>query len=299
MRASGLPDSEVRVAAFEHLDRLSRLFPAGIPHRALREGFVVRGTRIPLLNPQGIFKPSILDLPLTIRTAYQGPYEDRLGDDGLLRYHYRRGGPGQPDNMRLRETIKRKTELIYLCGIEPGIYSASWPAYVVDDDPTEGVFFVALQDYRLMEADDLAVSDTLDRAWVTRLTYRRLHQPAFRTRVLRAYRTSCGVCHLRHQELLDAAHILGDRHPRGDPIVPNGIALCKLHHAAYGNDILGIRPDFLIEVKKEVQDEKDGPMLIHGLQHFHRARLTIPQDPRLSPDPERLAERYEEFLRAS
>ena len=109
---------------------------------------MVRGNRIPLLNPQGIFKPSILDLPLTIRTAYQGPYEDRLGEDGLLRYHYRKGGPGQPDNVRLRETIGRKTDLIYLCGIEPGIYSASWPAHVVEDDPAEEVFFVALQDYR-------------------------------------------------------------------------------------------------------------------------------------------------------
>jgi hypothetical protein len=34
-------------------------------------------------------------------------------------------------------------------------------------------------------------------------------------------------------ELLDAAHILPDGHPKGEPVVPNGLALCKLHHAAF------------------------------------------------------------------
>ncbi|MGH7572800.1 MAG: HNH endonuclease [Gemmatimonadota bacterium] len=292
-------DTEVRTAAFEFLEEKSRLFEAGIPHRVLLQGFVFRGVRIPLLNPQGIFKPAPLDLPLTIRTAYQGPYEDRLGPDGLLRYHYRKGGPRQRDNVRLRKTIEPPTPLIYLCGIDRGLYAASWPAYILFDHRAEEVFYVALEDYRLVESRSTTVSETHDRAWVTRLVYRRLHQPGFRTRVLRAYEASCGVCRLRHSELLDATHILEDTHPRGDPIVPNGIALCKLHHAAYDGHILGIRPDLMIEVKKEVREEKDGPMLVHGLQGFHGETLCAPGDSRLRPDPDRLAERYEEFRQAS
>jgi hypothetical protein len=59
--------------------------------------------------------------------------------------------------------------------------------------------------------------------------------------VLRAYRDCCAVCRLRHEELLDAAHILPDGHPRGEPVVRNGLALCKLHHAAFDRHILGIR----------------------------------------------------------
>src|SRR5919197_4456221 len=50
------------------------------------------------------------------------------------------------------------------------------------------------------------------------------------TGVLRAYRERCAICRLRREELLDTAHILADGHPRGAPIVPNGLALCTLHH---------------------------------------------------------------------
>ena len=85
MGFDGVNDSEIRAAAFEFLDMQRQLFEGRIPYRVLLRDFRFRNTHIPLLSPQGIFKPAILDLPLTIRTAYQGPYEDRLGPDGLLR----------------------------------------------------------------------------------------------------------------------------------------------------------------------------------------------------------------------
>ena len=69
--------------------------------------------------------------------------------------------------------------------------------------------------------------------YITTLVQRRLHQQAFRERVLLAYREACSICRLRHRELLDAAHILPDRHPLGEPLVSNGLALCTLHHAAF------------------------------------------------------------------
>src|SRR5437016_5340681 len=53
------------------------------------------------------------------------------------------------------------------------------------------------------------------RRYVTRLARQRLHQAAFRERVLVAYRRSCCMCGLRHDELLESAHILPDTHPRG------------------------------------------------------------------------------------
>ena len=39
------------------------------------------------------------------------------------------------------------------------------------------------------------------------------------------------LCRLRHQELLDAAHITPDGDAEGEPVISNGVALCKLHHA--------------------------------------------------------------------
>jgi putative restriction endonuclease len=102
-----------------------------------------------------------------------------------------------------------------------------------------------------------------------------------------------------HRVLLDATHILPDKHPQGEPIVPNGISLCKLHHAAYDRNILGIRPDLHIDVRMDILEEVDGPMLQHGLQGFQGERLLIPLHAEDHPNPDFLAERYELFLRAS
>lgn len=109
----------------------------------------------------------------------------------------------------------------------------------------------------------------------------------------------CAICRLRHAELLDAAHILPDRDPRSAPIVPNGLALCTLHHAAFDRDVLGIRPDLRVEVRLDVLEEEDGPMLEHGLQRFHGATVTVPRAEAERPRKEFLAERYELFRRAS
>ena len=85
------------------------------------------------------------------------------------------------------------------------------------------------------------VEDTLRRYLITE-TKRRLHQPVFASQVMLAYETRCAVCSLHHRELLDAAHITPDSDPRGLPVVTNGLALCKIHHAAFDQNILGIRP---------------------------------------------------------
>jgi putative restriction endonuclease len=117
--------------------------------------------------------------------------------------------------------------------------------------------------------------------------------------VLAAYRAHCAICRLRHAELLEAAHILPDGHPQGLPVVPNGLALCKLHHAAFDLNIVGIQPDYRIIVRPDVLEEIDGPMLKHGLQGFHETRLWTPGTPRLRPNPEFLEERFVLFKKAS
>ena len=64
---------------------------------------------------------------------------------------------------------------------------------------------------------------------------------------------------LAHEEF-DAAHILPDGHPRGEPVVPNGLALCKLHHAAFDGHVLGVRPNLAVELRLDILREPDGPM---------------------------------------
>lgn len=91
---------------------------------------------------------------------------------------------------------------------------------------------------------------------------------------MRAYGQCCAVCRLRRAELVEAAHIVADA-DGGEPVVSNGLALCKLHHAAFDRHILGIRPDLRIVIRQDVLDDTDGPMLRHGLQGFHHADLGV------------------------
>jgi len=116
--------------------------------------------------------------------------------------------------------------------------------------------------------------------------------------VLQAYETRCALCRLRHADLLDAAHIIRDADEGGLPVVPNGLALCKIHHAAYDRNILGVRPDLVIDVRRDILDEADGPMLRHGIQEMAGVRLTVPRQRSAHPDRDSLERRYEEFRAA-
>jgi putative restriction endonuclease len=168
---------------------------------------------------------------------------------------------------------------------------------LVDENVARHEFAVAVDEgQRLM---DLAALPEAQREYVERLTQARLHQPVFRARVLRAYQERCAMCRLHHPELLDAAHIIPDGQPNGDPVVPNGLSLCKIHHAAYDADLLGVRPNLIVEVTSRLLRESDGPMLTHGLQGMHGAELLVPRARAAQPDGERLEVRYEQFRAAS
>ena len=86
---------------------------------------------------------------------------------------------------------------------------------------------------------------------------------------------------------------------RGEPRVSNGLSLCRLHHAAFDCHINGVSPDYQVEVRLDVLDEIDGPMLKHGLQGFHGTALHVPTRASQKPDRGFLEERYARFKRAS
>ena len=301
-------DRQVRVQAFAFLDQQRATYGDVLPWSVLSEGFLFDGRRVPLIGPQGIFKPAVLpEMPLSIATAparegESPPYADGFDENGLLVYRYRGTDPKHRDNVGLRLAMTRKAPLVYFFGVVKGEYMPAYPVFVVEDDVSDLAFKVAVDTAQGLNTDASAglpesVADAR-RSYVTALTVRRLHQATFRERVLHAYRTSCAICRLRHRELLDAAHILPDGHPRGEPVVPNGLALCKLHHVAFDRHIVGIRPDSVIEVRRDILEEIDGPMLKHGLQEIAGSRIVVPRNPFNRPSPELLAERYEMFRKA-
>jgi putative restriction endonuclease len=298
---AGDADAELRAAAFAHLDRLKLSSPDGGLRSADINTFMYEGRALRLIVQTGIWKPAGLVAALSIRTTFTPPnelppYEDDLGQDGLVRYKYRGTDPNHSDNRALREAMRLQTPLIYFIGIASGVYTAHYPVWIISEDRDALEFTVAVDEaQRAFERVDLAWTE---RDYALRLTKQRLHQPVFRTRVLRAYDDTCAMCRLKHAALLDAAHIIADGKPGGVPVVPNGLALCKIHHAAYDQNILGIRPDLLVQVQPRVMREIDGPMLRHGLQEMNGVRLTVPRARDAQPDRARLEERYEEFRAA-
>lgn len=300
-----MQDEYVRAAAFAWLAEQEARHGDVLPRWVLEAGFTLHGQRVPLMSPQGIFRPKVLrGAPLSITTSPNSPYRDEVGPDGLLRYRYRGTDPNHSDNQAMRHAMLHRLPLIYFHGIVPGKYIASCPVFIVADDPASLSVTVVVDDDRYLAADvraqmaasaEVHRSDDLHRSYATAAFRVRLHQRAFRERVLEAYRRQCAFCKLRHEELLNAAHIIPDSQPGGEPHVRNGLALCTLHHSAFDRHFLGLRPDYTIEVRPDILAEEDGPTLSYAIQALHGRQIILPRAVLLRPDPELLSYRYEQF----
>lgn len=294
-------DLQVRLAAFNWLSEQVDLHGDVLPRGLLEQGFNFQGYSIPLVSPQGIFKPRILDFPLTITTAPKGPYDDYFGTDGFLLYRYRGTDPNHRDNVGLRKVYELNLPLIYFHGIEPGKYLATWPVFIIGDEQSALTFKITVDDTVSSAYAESNISRQISEMSDTRHAYMtstvkvRLHQRSFREKVLNAYRSQCALCRLKHRELLDAAHIIPDKLPESTSTIDNGISLCKLHHAAYDKFIIGITPDYVIQVRKDILEEEDGPILQHGLIGLHKAKMTLPKLRSQWPNQEALEWRYSRF----
>lgn len=267
--------------------------------------FEFEGQRFRLMDPQrGIRKPAGYTAALTIMTVFtpEGgarPYDDAVGADGLLRYKWRGPDPEHAENRALRSAMNAELPLIWFLGVGPAVYQPVFPVFLLWEETASQQFVIDPDVARGLVAPNSPVEAEL-RRYILRETRRRLHQPLFRATVLRAYEQRCSVCALRHPQLLDAAHIVADAEVGGEPVVRNGLAMCKIHHAAYDARILGIRPDLHVEIRPDLLAEIDGPMLQHGLQGRHgQPLMAVPRSRRERPDPERLDQSYVAFLNAA
>jgi putative restriction endonuclease len=289
---------------FAHLDTLVRQSRSGYlswdqtaQFSFAGESFVMRQTR-----GRGIHKPRQLSAALSITTAFtrfgkQPPYDDTFGEDGYPRYKYEGTDPNLATNRALRSAMELQLPVVYFIGVQRGMYKPDYPVYIASEDSLRHEFVLCFTRGEI--GLDLNTLTAPEKVYAARLTKQRLHQPIFREQILHAYSSSCAVCHLRHAELLDAAHIIGDGEEGGDPVVPNGMALCKIHHAAFDRHFLGITPKHVVKINQKLLDEVDGPMLLHGIQEMHGATISVPRRSEAKPDPERLEQRYEKFLQAS
>lgn len=304
--SNGFLDKRMREAAFEHV-RLLNATHDHLTSDELAKGFMFEGVRIPLVNPQrGIFKPRQMRYLLSIRTVFPRPgakvwYDDQrhvhsqlYQSTDFVDYAFMGKDPEAADNRWLREAFEKRIPIIYFIGISPGRFTAIAPSYVGGWNPEMLKASIGFGDPNTY--DEARYPDTEPaRRYALQTVQQRLHQASFRQAVIMAYDGRCALSGLPEPLLLDAAHIISDKHEvLGQPIVPNGIPLSKIHHAAFDAHLIGIDPDFRMHVSARLLDQKDGPML-EAMKQLDKRIIRLPPRTQDRPDRDRLAMRFEIF----
>ncbi|MEX0612339.1 MAG: HNH endonuclease, partial [Pirellulales bacterium] len=107
---------------------------------------------------------------------------------------------------------------------------------------------------------------------------------------LQAYYYKCAVCDC-DLKLVDAAHIVPISHPTSTDDVTNGLALCRLHHGAYDNALLGVQSDYQIVINPERSERLHEIGMDSWLPVFTTAlpqRIRVPASIEVRPFPENL-----------
>lgn len=119
----------------------------------------------------------------------------------------------------------------------------------------------------------------------------RRRNPAFREKVLLAYQYRCGVCghdlRLGRQSIgLEAAHIKWFQ-ANGPDEIPNGIALCSLHHKVFDLGAFTVLADgYQIVFSQHLHGSEE---VTRRMLCYQGAALILPQSPEYLPKPEFLA----------
>lgn len=292
----------IRETIFAWLDRL--MVKNGSPEitRAQLQTFEYQGMRINLLDTsRGIRNPAQFDVTLSVMTSASSStgYSDEVRPDGLIRYSLERGGPEWGSNRKLLAALGTEIPLIYFKGVRPGVFEATYPVYVRQFDADAACVYLEPDEAFKLYGDPLAFSE-LNRSYIEQRVQVRRHQTLFRAHVMGAYRQSCSVCELRQYMLVDAAHITPDADLDGVAHVSNGLALCKLHHTAYDRDLLGISPEYEIQIRPDLltTNHHSASLQVNFLD-FHGKPLRVPDTSTHWPDRDRLAARFTQFATSS
>lgn len=300
-------DREIRTAAFIHVRRMLELRDP-LTSEDLARGFLFRGERIPLVNPQrGIFKPQQMKYLLSIKTVVPRKgakvwYDDQRAahdqlykGDETIEYSFMGVNPEAADNRWLREAMQNRIPVMYFLGAFPRHYHAIIPATIVGWDARSLRAEVSVGLPGELQADPQETA--LERRYALRQVKERLHQTLFRAAVIAAYGGRCALSGLPETSLLDAAHIAADGNELlGQPVITNGLPLTKLHHAAFDQHLIGIDPDCRIVVSRRLLKTRDGPTL-EAMKGLHGHVINFPRRERDRPDRERLEKRFADFRR--
>lgn len=131
----------------------------------------------------------------------------------------------------------------------------------------------------------LTITSDAPREVIESVVRRRIRSWTFRRRVLEAYEHACSFCGLQ-LGLVDAAHIVPVTDARSTDLVPNGIALCALHHRAFDTGLIAMRANLDIAIDNASAERLMAAGLSNGLEGFRtglRAKARVPADSALQP----------------
>jgi hypothetical protein len=124
-------------------------------------------------------------------------------------------------------------------------------------------------------------------------------QEYFRDAVLNNFGGRCGVTGLAIRELLIASHILPwGAHPAERWNVRNGIALSRLHDAAFDRGLVTFDEEYRMQLSPRLKEELSQTAVASNFGQYAGQQLLIPKDAAL-PDLSFLAEHRKNFFKKS
>lgn len=208
---------------------------------------------------QGIWRDKqrtgkLTDSGVTVGVLHTGQtYADDLSADGVL-YHYpatnRRAGvdTSEADATKAARMLALPVFVITHSDFSPGKRDVHL-GWVEEWDDTLSLFLIAFSDdirsrQRLKEPEEEPFELTEKREQLKREVKTRPGQQHFSFYVFQRYGPTCAVCTMSVPEVLDAAHLVPDRH-HGSNDPRNGLVLCAVHHRAYDAGLFAIEPETL------------------------------------------------------
>jgi putative restriction endonuclease len=303
-------NEEIRAAAGRAIQELIRSNGTNVLTWAqVTEGFTFAGRKIYwATKAAGIFKPAELtdNAALSIkqvlpsRSGRSAPYDDRELREGLVSYRLQRDGRDTRFNTLLENAYLQREPLLFFKGLADSLYEVLYPVFVeeISFENDAAMIGFDVPDTILAESSGSQRVGELEARYGLGLRRTRLHQSAFRKRVLLAYGLRCALTNLPLVELLQAAHIVRDS-AGGIPSVQNGIAMSTFHHSAYEENLIGIDPDGKIHLSDKAASITDGPMYDHGLLRLNGSTIRFPKFEGHRPNRDFLAVKFEEFKKSA
>lgn len=126
----------------------------------------------------------------------------------------------------------------------------------------------------------------------------RRRDPQFRYEVIRAYEHRCAICgydlKVGASELaLEAAHIKWYQ-AGGPDEIPNGLALCAIHHKALDRGAIGLSPNLTILVSSELHGQN---WIAEWFESFKGRKVRLPARSEWQPKPEYIKWHTEQVFR--